>query len=225
MKTYYLTSSIAYTNASPHIGFALELIQADVIARYHRSLGEDVFFLTGTDEHGRKVAEAAEKAGKSPQEFTDKVSSQFRELTETLNISNNDFIRTTDKKRHWPTVKKVWLKLKQKGDIYKLPYKSNSFDLVVCTEVLEHLENPKKALRELIRVSGKYILLSVPNEPFFRLSNFLRGKNLPRWGNDIEHVQNWTSSGFAKFVNIKGVKIIDKKHPFPWTIILLKKVK
>ena len=112
-----------------------------------------------------------------------------------------------------------------KGDIYKLPYRANSFDLVVCTEVLEHLEYPRKGLRELIRVSGKYVLLSVPNEPWFRLGNFLRGKNLSRWGNDIDHIQNWTSGGFAKFVNLKGVKIIDKKHPIPWIIVLLKKIK
>ena len=111
-----------------------------------------------------------------------------------------------------------------KGDIYKLPYRANSFDLVVCTEVLEYLENPKKALRELIRVSGKYILLSVPNEPFFSLINFLRGKNLSRRGSEIDQLQNWSAGAFAKFVNIKGVKIIDKKHPFPWTIVLLKKV-
>lgn len=121
-KKFYITTSIAYTNASPHIGFALELIQADVIARYRRILGEDVFFLTGTDEHGRKVAEAAEKAKKSPQEFTNKISSQFKDLTKILNISNDDFIRTTDKKRHWPSVRKVWLRLKEKGDIYKKKY-------------------------------------------------------------------------------------------------------
>ncbi|MBI2420885.1 MAG: class I SAM-dependent methyltransferase [Candidatus Levybacteria bacterium] len=116
------------------------------------------------------------------------------------------------------------LKITQ-GDIYKLPYKANSFDLVICTEVLEHLEYPKKALRELVRISKKYVLLSVPNEPWFRLGNFLRGKNLSRWGNDMEHIQHWSTDSFAKFVNIKGVKIIEKKRPLPWTIILLKKIK
>ncbi|OGH11074.1 MAG: hypothetical protein A3B38_02715 [Candidatus Levybacteria bacterium RIFCSPLOWO2_01_FULL_36_13] len=109
------------------------------------------------------------------------------------------------------------------GDIYSLPYKAKSFDLVVCTEVLEHLENPKNALLELIRVSKKYILLSVPNEPWFMLGNFLRGKNLSRFGNDIEHIQHWSSNSFEKFVTLKGVKIIEKKLPLPWTIILLKK--
>lgn len=120
---FYITTSIAYTNAPPHIGFALELIQADVIVRYHRLLGEDVFFLTGTDEHGAKVAKAAEEEKKEPEEFTDEISDKFRELTKTLNVSNDDFIRTTDQKRHWPAVKEIWLKLKEAGDIYKREYK------------------------------------------------------------------------------------------------------
>ena len=122
-KKFYITTSIAYTNTTPHIGFALELIQADVLARYHRILGEDVFYLTGTDEHGQKVAKAAEEAGKAPKEFCDEISAQFRALKKTLNLSNNDFIRTTDRKRHWPAVRKVWLKLKENGDIYKKKYK------------------------------------------------------------------------------------------------------
>lgn len=123
MAKFYITTSIAYTNAPPHIGFALETIQADVLARYHRILGDDVFFLTGTDEHGAKIAKASEKSGKNPQEFTDEISVKFQELTKGLNLSNDDFIRTTDQARHWPTVKDVWLKLKENNDIYKKNYK------------------------------------------------------------------------------------------------------
>lgn len=122
MKKFFITTSIAYTNAPPHIGFALELIQADVLARYHRILGEQVFYLTGTDEHGQKVAKAAEEEGKTPKEFTDELSAEFKQLTKVLNISNNDFIRTTDKKRHWPVVQQVWLRLKKNNDIYKKKY-------------------------------------------------------------------------------------------------------
>lgn len=120
---FYITTSIAYTNAPPHIGFALESIQADVLARYNRKVGKDVFFLTGTDEHGRKVVEAAQKAGKSPRKFSDEISTKFRTLAKILNLSNDDFIRTTDKKRHWPSVKKVWLELRKNGDIYKKKYR------------------------------------------------------------------------------------------------------
>ena len=122
-KKFYIPTSIVYTNRSPHIGFALELIQADVLARYHRFLSEDVYFLTGTDEHGVKVARAAEKAGKTPKEFVDAISKKVQALKENLNLSNDDFIRTTDQERHWPAVKKVWLKLEEKGDIYKKKYK------------------------------------------------------------------------------------------------------
>lgn len=121
-KKFYVTTSIAYTNAFPHIGYALESIQADVLARYHRQLNEDVFFLTGTDEHGRKVVQAAEQAGKSPKQFVDEISSRFKKLKQLLDLSNDDFIRTTDKRRHWPIVQKIWLELKKNGDIYKKKY-------------------------------------------------------------------------------------------------------
>lgn len=114
------------------------------------------------------------------------------------------------------------LTLKQ-GNIYDLEYKNNSFDLVMATEVLEHLEDPLKGLKELIRVSKKYLLLSVPNEPFFMGANFLRGKNWSRWGNDIEHIQHWTSKSFQKFIESQRVKVILKRHPFPWTMLLLEK--
>jgi len=122
-KKFYITTSIAYTNALPHAGFSLELIQADVMARYHRLLGKDVFFLTGTDEHGAKVAKAAKEENKNPKEFCDEISAKFKALKKILNLSNDDFIRTTDQKRHWPAVKKAWLKLKENGDIYKKQYK------------------------------------------------------------------------------------------------------
>jgi len=122
-KKFYITTSIAYTNAPPHIGFALEIIQADVLARYHRLSGEDTFFLTGTDEHGSKIAKKAEEEGKAPKEFVDVISDKFRQLAGILNLSNDDFIRTTDKERHWPTAQKIWQIMAEKGDIYKKKYK------------------------------------------------------------------------------------------------------
>jgi len=112
----------------------------------------------------------------------------------------------------------------KRASIYKLPYKDSSFDLVLSTEVLEHLEEPEKALKEIIRVSRKYILLSVPNEPFFMLSNFLRGKNITRWGNDIDHINHWSARSFEKFVEHEKVKIIKVKTPFPWTVVLIEKI-
>lgn len=122
MEKFYIPTSIVYTNSSPHIGFALEVIQADVVARYRRLLGEEVLFSTGTDEHGIKNAQAAKAVGKTPADFTEEIARRVRDLAKALNLSNNEFIRTTDKGRHWPTVEKVWLKLKENGDIYKKKY-------------------------------------------------------------------------------------------------------
>lgn len=122
-EKFYVTTSIVYTNAPPHIGFALESVQADVIARYHRTLDKDVFFLTGTDEHGAKVAKAAAEEKKDPKEFVNEISEKVKGLKKILNLSNDGFIQTTDQKKHWPSVKKVWLKLKENGDIYKKKYR------------------------------------------------------------------------------------------------------
>lgn len=116
-KAYYITTPIYYVNASPHIGHAYTTIVADVLARYHRSLGYRTFFLTGTDEHGDKIAEASAKAGISPQEFTDRISAQFRELWPELMVTNDYFIRTTDQ-NHVRTVQAILQKVYDQGDIY-----------------------------------------------------------------------------------------------------------
>lgn len=109
------------------------------------------------------------------------------------------------------------------GDIYKLPYEDNAFDLIICTEVLEHLGAPEKALLELKRVSSKYIILSVPNEPFFTLANFFRGKYLKTFGNHPEHINHWPAVAFKKFLRNNGIKISVIRHPFPWTLVLARK--
>src|SRR3989344_5795709 len=122
-EKFYITTAIDYTNGWPHLGHALEKIQADVLARFHRLKGDDVFFLTGTDEHGAKISKAAKAAAKEPKEFVDEISGEVRKLLKELNISNDDFIRTSDQKRHWPAVHKFWRKLKDSGDLYKAKYK------------------------------------------------------------------------------------------------------
>jgi methionyl-tRNA synthetase len=121
-KKFYITTSIAYVNSEPHIGYALELIQADVLARYYRQRGRDVFFQTGTDEHGSKIQRAAEVSKKSPQEFVDGLSEKFKGLKPLLDLSWNNFIRTTDKKNHWPVAQAVWLRILASGDLYKKKY-------------------------------------------------------------------------------------------------------
>ncbi|MBP56238.1 MAG: methionine--tRNA ligase [Rhodobiaceae bacterium] len=114
---FYISTAISYTNGSPHIGHAYEVIAADVIARFKRLDGYDVFFLTGTDEHGLKVQQKAKELGIKPKDYVDKVSKEFIELAKSLNCSNNDFIRTTDD-RHLKNVHSMWKNLYDKGDIY-----------------------------------------------------------------------------------------------------------
>lgn len=120
---FYITTSIMYANSKPHIGFALELLQADAIARWQRLRDKDVYFLTGTDEHGIKNYNAAKEAGRDPQALVDENSKAVQDLAKALNISNTDFIRTTDRERHWPAAKAVWEKLVEAGDVYKDKYK------------------------------------------------------------------------------------------------------
>ena len=108
------------------------------------------------------------------------------------------------------------------GSVYELSFKKDSFDLAIATEVLEHLEKPEKALREIRRVTRKYCLLSVPNEPYFRTMNLLRGKNPARFGNDIEHLQNWSSGEFVKLIG-RHFNVVEVKKPFPWTMVLCRK--
>ncbi len=122
-EKFYITTSIAYVNGAPHIGYALELVQADTIARYMRARGKEVYFLTGTDEHGAKILRAAEASGKDVKLFVDENAEKFKELAMKLNISNDDFIRTSAQKRHWPAAQAMWNKLEEAGDIYKGNYK------------------------------------------------------------------------------------------------------
>ena len=120
-KYYYITTPIYYVNDVPHIGHSYTCIATDIIARYKRLSGFEVLFLTGTDEHGIKIEEAAKKVNKSPQEFVDDIVVRFKELKEILNLSNNDFIRTTEK-RHVDFVQNMYLKLYEKGFIYESFY-------------------------------------------------------------------------------------------------------
>jgi|TARA_Y100000034_G_C6886465_1_gene407089 methionyl-tRNA synthetase len=124
-KKFYITTTIPYANAPPHIGHALEFVQADVLARWNRLKGNKVFYLTGTDEHGVKNYQTAKKEKLDPQKFVDRNSRYYLELCKELDISYDYFIRTTDKKKHWPGVIDMWKRLEKKGDIYKKKYSGN----------------------------------------------------------------------------------------------------
>ena len=118
---YYITTAIAYTSRKPHIGNTYEIVLTDALARYKRMQGYDVFFLTGTDEHGQKIEEYAKAAGVSPKEYVDKVAGEIREICDLLNTTYDKFIRTTDD-YHERAVQKIFKKLYDQGDIYKSEY-------------------------------------------------------------------------------------------------------
>ena len=120
-KKYYITTAIDYVNAKPHIGHAYEKILADAIARWKRLNGFDVLYVTGTDENAQKNVQAAEEAKIPVRQFVDKNSKYFIELCKKLNISYNDFIRTTEK-RHFKTAQEIFKTVADKGDIYKGKY-------------------------------------------------------------------------------------------------------
>ncbi|HWH16088.1 MAG TPA: methionine--tRNA ligase [Candidatus Paceibacterota bacterium] len=117
----YITTTLPYVNADPHIGFALELLHADTLARSWRARGEAVFFSTGTDEHGQKIFQAAEKAGKSVQDYVDHYAKEFERLKEALSVTNDAFIRTTDP-AHVRAAQEMWRRCAASGDIYKKSY-------------------------------------------------------------------------------------------------------
>jgi len=155
MKKFYITTPIYYVNAAPHIGHSYTNIAADTLARYHRGwLGEDnVWFLTGTDEHGQKIQRAADESGLKPQEFVDKVSNRFKDLWENLGIKYDDFIRTTQT-RHTRTVQRVLDILYKNGDIYEAKY--DGWYCTPCetfwpeTQVTDHLcPDCKRALEKI----------------------------------------------------------------------------
>ena len=122
MKSFYITTAIDYVNGSPHLGHAYEKVLTDVIARFRRQMGDKVHFLTGVDEHGQKVQASAKARGIPPQQFCDEVSAEFRALLPRLNITNDDFIRTTES-RHKTVVRAVLQQLFDKGEIYQAEYR------------------------------------------------------------------------------------------------------
>jgi len=118
---YYITTSIAYPNGPPHIGYGYEVITTDAIARFKRLDGYDVFFLTGTDEHGIKMLQSATKAGVTPKQWADKNVARFQAMAQRLDCSNDVFIRTTEA-RHHTSSQAIWAAMQANGDIYLSKY-------------------------------------------------------------------------------------------------------
>src|SRR3989338_7802913 len=121
-KKFYITTTLPYVNAEPHIGFAMELIQADVVARFKRSQGYDVFFNMGSDEHGVKILRKAQEQGLDPKAYCDMYAAKFNDLKQVLNVTYDNFIRTTDD-QHITAAQEFWQRCERQGDIYKKNYK------------------------------------------------------------------------------------------------------
>jgi len=168
-KNYYITTPIYYPSAKPHMGHAYSSIIADFFARFKRIDGYKVYFLTGTDEHGLKIQRAAEKKGVEPLAFCDEISKTFKNLSKTLNLTNNDFIRTTES-RHKKSVQYLWEELKKNDDIYLSKYSgwySVSDEAFYNEDEIEDLDNKKVA------ISSKSPVEWVDEESyFFRLSKW-----------------------------------------------------
>lgn len=165
--SFYITTAIDYVNGVPHIGHALEKVQADVIARYERLKDRDVFFVTGTDEHGAKIARAAERAGTTPKEFVDANAAAFEAMDKALTISYDRFIRTSDQKAHWPAAVKIWKALEAKGDLYKKTYEG-----LYCVGH-EAFVTPKDLTKEgICEIHGAAPEKVSEENYFFRLSHY-----------------------------------------------------
>ena len=168
-KNYYITTPIYYPSAKPHMGHAYSSITADFFARFKKIEGYNVFFLTGTDEHGQKIQRAAEKIGKDPLIFCDEISKTFKDLTLKLNLSNNDFIRTTEK-RHFNSVTELWNILEKKKEIYLSKYSgwySVSDEAFYSEEEIETNNNKK-----ISKISGSEVEWVEEESYFFKLSKW-----------------------------------------------------
>lgn len=166
-KPFYITTTIPYVNADPHIGFALEIVQADIVARAKRLEGRDVFFTTGTDEHGQKIWEKAKEMGEDVQAYIDRNADSVKRLKEVLNLSYDAFIRTTDE-RHKKAAQEMWKRCAENGDIYKQRYEG--LYCVGCEKFLNEKDLDENGNCPL-HPGKKPTLLSEENY-FFRLSKY-----------------------------------------------------
>ena len=168
-KKFYITTPIYYPTAKPHMGHAYSSIVADFFARFKRIDNYNVHFLTGTDEHGLKIQRSAEKNGDDPQKFCDKISQTFRDLSKTLNLTNTDFIRTTEE-RHKKTVQHLWKELEKNDDIYLSKYSgwySVSDEAFYSEEEIENIDGKKVAI-----ISKSSVEWIEEESYFFRLSKW-----------------------------------------------------
>lgn len=212
-KSFYITTTIPYVNGDPHIGFALELVQSDALARYQRLIGRDVFFSTGTDEHGQKIWEASQKEGKNVQAYVDYHAQKYLELGKLLNLSNDNFIRTTSPE-HLQAAQEFWCLCDAKGDIYKKKYKG--LYCVGCEKFIteKDLVNGKCEFHPTLTPE------TVEEENyFFRLSNYR--KQLSDYLSDEKSIfPEWRREEAIDFVQngMEDFSISRDKKRFSWGV-------
>ena len=170
---FYITTAIAYTSRKPHIGNVYDPVLADAIARYKRMRGFDVYFLTGSDEHGQKIEEAALQSGITPKEYVDRVSDEIKAVWNCMNTSYDRFIRTTDAD-HEAAVQKIFKKLYDQGDIYKGEYEGKY--CVPC----ESFFTPSQLVDGKCPDCGREVVDAKEEAYFLRLSKY-QDRLLPKW--------------------------------------------
>lgn len=214
IKNFYLTTTLPYVNAEPHLGFALEIIQADVVARYHKLLGENIFFNFGTDEHGLKIYRKALKEGKDPQKYCDEYAKKFDDLKQALNLSYNNFIRTTDP-NHIKTTQEFWRRCDKSGDIYKKNYKTKYCVGCELEKTDSELENgwcpihPNKEL-EIIEEENYFFKFSKYQKPLLDFYEKNPGFVIPE--SKFNEIKTFVINGLQDF------SISRLKSKMPWGI-------
>jgi len=214
-KNYYITTPIYYPSGNPHMGHAYSSIVADVFARFKRLDGYNVFFLTGTDEHGLKIQKAAEENNQKPKDFCDNISKIFKHLTKSLNLSNNDFIRTTEE-RHHKAVQFLWETLESKGYIYLSKYKG--WYSVSDEAYYNEDEIIEKDGKKISTISGSVVEWVEEESFFFKLSSF-QEKLLEFYNNNPKFIlPNSRKNEVVSFVQ-RGLKDLSvSRKSFTWGI-------
>ena len=214
-KNYYITTPIYYPSGKPHMGHAYSSIVADIFARFKRLEGYKVLFLTGTDEHGQKIQKEADKNKKDPKKFCDEISETFRSLTKILNLSNNDFIRTTEA-RHFKSVNEIWKRLTMSGDIYLDKYSgwySVSDEAYYDEDEIEEINGKK-----ICKTSGSSVEWVEEESYFFKLSAFQKRLLEHYKKNEDFILPKSRKNEVVKFVE-KGLKDLSiSRTSFSWGI-------
>lgn len=211
--TFYITTTLPYINAAPHIGTAMEMIRADVIARYKRHVGYHVFFNTGTDEHGQKVYESAIAKGKTPQEYVDEYAMVYKSFHKLFNISYDSFIRTTDIK-HIKAAQKMWNLCKENGDIYKAKQKINY--CVGCE--MEKTDSDLDKDNKCPDHPNRELIMTEEENYFFRFSKY-QNKLLNLYDSGLVKPE-FRNNEIRKFVErgLHDFSISRLKNKMPWGV-------